>query len=130
MAKTTRKRKKKYNIKLPTLLEKADKVFSFWIRTRDNFTCVVCGSKERPQCGHLIKRGKHNTRFDEKNCNCQCSSCNWFHNEYPEAYTMFFLDKYGIEEYRKLMKSAYATPKKHQYTREELNEIIKKYSKE
>ena len=110
-----------------TLLAKADAVFSRYIRERDKWTCVVCGSKKRPQCGHLIKRGKHYARFDEFNCNCQCSSCNWLHNEYPEAYTLWFLREYGVEKYAEITKLAYETPKKHKFSRKFLEDIIEVY---
>lgn len=121
------KPKKKKLDSLPKLVKKADTVFSNFIRTRDNFTCVLCGSKNIPQNGHLIKRGKRATRFDEKNCNCQCASCNIRHNYYPEPYTSWFINRYGAKEYQDLVRRAGNENKPYKYTRQELNEIIERY---
>lgn len=111
----------------PKLLKKADKIFSVWIRNRDDNRCVVCGSDYRVQCGHLIKRGKKRLRFSELNCNAQCASCNFKHNSYPEPYTAWFINKYGKDSYLKLVKisedkSPYKIP------RDELESIVEKYS--
>jgi hypothetical protein len=109
---------------LPKLIKQADAVFSRWIRNRDGYKCVICGSTEVVQCGHLIKRGKHATRFNERNCNAQCSRCNLKHNFYPEYYTNWFISHWGVGEYRKLIELA---SKPYKFTRQELNEIIEGY---
>jgi len=121
------KTKKKKLATFGSLLKEADRVFSIWIRTRDNYQCVICGSKERPQNGHLIKRGKRAVRFDEKNCACQCASHNYSHNNYPEPYTNWFLNKYGAKEYGSLVERAHNNGKPYKFTREELNQIIERY---
>ena len=105
------------------LLKEADRVFSLFIRKRDK-KCVICGTTERLQNGHLIKRGKKSVRFDEKNCNCQCSSCNVKHNHYPEHYTNWFVSKYGLKEYQSLIKKSAEIKQFKVY---ELEEIIRKY---
>lgn len=109
--------------KTSKLLKEADRVFSLFIRNRDK-RCVCCGSTYNLQNGHLIKRGKKAVRFDEKNCNCQCRSCNYKHNQYPEYYTRWFIFKYGKNEYDKLIERS--IPLK-QFTVSELEEIIRKY---
>lgn len=121
--KPTKKRVKKPS--LPKLMKKADKVFSEWIRNRDNHQCVVCGSTYIVQNGHLIARGKKATRFDEKNCNAQCSSCNYKHNFEPQHYTSWFIKKYGEQEYLNLVELSKTIKKFNRY---ELEELIEKYS--
>ena len=76
----------------------ADTLFSKYIRARDHNTCVLCGSTERPQCGHLLSRSASATRWDETQCFCQCSSCNFKHefNAYP--FIKWFIEKYGKEK--------------------------------
>ena len=58
-----------------------DKVFSIFIRTRDNFTCFTCGRKgDRGGIdnGHYIPRGACGLElyFSEENCHAQCADCN------------------------------------------------------
>lgn len=72
---------------LPTLSKlkgKLDAIFSQYIRLKhsDHFgycTCYTC-DKRMPwkdiQNGHLFKRNKLGTRFDEQNCRPQCFQCN------------------------------------------------------
>ena len=92
------------------LIKQCDDLVSLIVRKRDRY-CVTCGTKERLTCSHLIKRGRAATRFNLINCNCQCSSCNFRHNSYPEYYTNWFLIRYNTEEFRVLVKQA-SEPKK------------------
>lgn len=57
------------------------KVFSLYIRQRDNFTCFTCGRKGEGKgmhCGHFIPKsvGGILLYFNETNVNCQCYNCN------------------------------------------------------
>lgn len=69
-----------------TLVAKADKVFSEYIRRRyadDNgiAECYTCGKKapwKELQCGHFQSRKHYATRWNETNCQVQCSGCNVF----------------------------------------------------
>lgn len=101
------------------LIKKCDELVSLIVRKRDK-RCVCCGSTERLQCGHLIKRGKASTRFDLMNCNAQCSRCNFRHNHYPEHYTNWFLTIYDATTFRGLVHQS-LQPKK--WTYEELTEL-------
>ena len=68
-----------------TLIVKLDKVFSLYIRLRDSkpfgykaFKCISCGKIKpfsKADCGHYYSRAKMSTRYDEENCNSECSSC-------------------------------------------------------
>ena len=76
-----------------TLVNKADKVFSEYIRRRyadDNGVteCFTCGKKDhwkKLQCGHFQSRKHYATRWNEDNCQVQCAGCNVF--RYGEQYT-------------------------------------------
>lgn len=60
---------------------KLDKIFSLYIRTRDNGVCISCGKKgdiKDTHCGHFFTRNILSLRFNEINCNCQCPTCNTF----------------------------------------------------
>lgn len=117
--KPTKKRKPERR----TLEANLDKLTSLIVRWRDG-RCVVCGATGRLQCGHLIKRGKHVIRFSLLNCNCQCASCNFKHNNYPEPYTAWFLRQYGEAEYCKLEEAARVGEK---LSISELRDLLMKY---
>ena len=76
-----------------TLVDKADKVFSEYIRRRyadgNGVTeCFTCGKKDhwkKLQCGHFQSRKHYATRWNEDNCQVQCAGCNVF--RYGEQYT-------------------------------------------
>lgn len=75
------------------------------IKLRDP-ACVTCGISRSASglcVGHLLTRGKHSVRWDLKNCNAQCPPCNGSHEYNPEKYTLWFVKKYGIEEYENLV---------------------------
>lgn len=100
------------------------KEFSLYIRARDKF-CVCCGSPFNLQAGHLIKRGRGTTLFDETNVNAQCNSCNVRHNNYPEFYTNWWLAKYGQEAYDQLVAKSWEL--KTDWTVAELKELEERY---
>lgn len=62
-----------------------DKIFSEYIRRRfaknEIAECFTCGKKDhwkKLQCGHFQSRKHYSTRWDEINCQVQCSGCNVF----------------------------------------------------
>lgn len=75
-----------------TLVNKADKVFSEYIRRRYTdhngyAVCFTCGKKDHwkeLQCGHFMSRKHYSTRWNETNCQVQCAGCNVF--RYGEQY--------------------------------------------
>jgi hypothetical protein len=120
MKNTTKKIKRIKLVPLPKLIKQTDKLVSEYVRKRDPF-CVLCGSRERLQCSHLIRRGRMSTRFDVvHNCHTNCASCNYKHNIFPEFYTMWFIDKFGEEAYKNLIQRSLVIKK---YTRTELYNI-------
>lgn len=124
------KKQKVIKPKLPTMkqmMTMADAAFSKYIRERDNWTCVVCGSVKTPQCGHLIRRSRMNVRFSENNCNCQCSVCNYRHEWFPEHYTNWFLLTKGEDVYNAIYTLAHKS-ENVKFSRAELGSIILAYT--
>lgn len=69
-------------------IDKADKVFSLYIRTRDNWTCQRCKKQYTPptsalHCSHFMGRGKEATRFDEENADALCYGCHQYFTSQP-----------------------------------------------
>lgn len=69
------------------LKKKLDDLFSIYIRKRDMdyrgfCKCITCGKehpafgKKQTHAGHFMKRQHLATRWDERNVNGQCISCN------------------------------------------------------
>jgi hypothetical protein len=109
----------KYTIKQRRALKKrAWVVFSKWIRNRDNNRCITCG-KTRDT---LNKKGKksviygghycHNREdFNERNINAQCYTCNWRKKGNMRFYTIYMVDKYGLDYVKELLKCEQTKPK-------------------
>lgn len=81
-----------------------DIVCSVYIRLRDKGICITCGVEKHwkeQQNGHFFSRQYLATRWDERNCNCQCVGCNVFRGGNMAIYSVKMLKKYGpkvIEE--------------------------------
>lgn len=56
-------------------LHDADKLFSQYIRGRDGWACVRCGSPLRPQCAHLHSRIYRAIRWNPQNATTLCQGC-------------------------------------------------------
>jgi hypothetical protein len=113
----------------------ADQAFSLFIRIRDaNYRGIVlCATCNSPvywydaHCGHWKGRNHLPTRFDENNCNTQCSVCNM--NSSPEIekkHENYIRWKHGQEIVDKLNVLAHTTTK---YMGWEYVEIAKMYWK-
>jgi 5-methylcytosine-specific restriction endonuclease McrA len=77
-------------------------VFSLYIRTRDNFTCVTCGKKGEGKgmhAGHYITKsvGGLSLYFHEQNVHAQCYHCNINLSGNWTAYEEFIIKTYGEE---------------------------------
>ena len=110
------------------LIKKLDKVFSIFIRKRDKGKCFTC-STQKPwkemDAGHYKKRQHLGTRWDERNVNCQDTSCNSFKGGNMDVYAIRLEAKYGygiLQELEELKK------KDKKYKTSELEKLIKKYS--
>lgn len=106
-----------------SIVKELDKVFSEYIRLRDR-QCFTCGSKKDLQCGHLFSRVAFSTRWDERNANAQCKSCNLKHEYNPHVYTKKYIETYGFEQYNQVFQEYNKIKKFRDY---ELLELIEFY---
>jgi hypothetical protein len=122
----------KGNKKAPTrsqLVKKLDKVFSEFIRLRDDGKgCVTCGDvkpwREMQNC-HFYSRGRQNTRWEETNCHSGCYRCNVLLKGNYISYTIYMIDTYGREHVDYLEKLSKSTNK---ITTVKLKEMIEYYT--
>ena len=80
------------------LISMLDKVFSQFIRQRDDGVCITCGKKQDWKlcdAGHYVRRGVFSLRWHEKNVHCQCKRCNgWLEGE-KDIYRCKLVELYG-----------------------------------
>ncbi len=93
----------------------ADKLFSDYIRSRDNWRCQRCKKKYEPptsglHCSHYFGRARENTRFDPENCN-GCHQL-WGHGDLRDDYTEYMVKKLGEQAFKKLKIRAFTYRKK------------------
>lgn len=107
------------------------RVFSKYIRLRDKYTCFTCGKdmntcKEYAQAGHYVPQSKGNRlRFDERNVNCQCASCNMHQHGNLAVYALRLEEKYGLgilQEFNSIKNGV------KKFERYELEEMIERYN--
>ena len=91
----------------------ADKVFSDFIRDRDDWTCRNCGKDFRHRTGelhnsHFWSRKISITRFDPENCVALCFYCHkWeFETQKQGVYKQLMIDWLGQEKYDALEKKS------------------------
>ena len=95
MAKTARQK----------IIKKLDDVVSEIVRARDK-KCVMCGSTERLQNGHVFSRRHNSLKWDiraDGNCHAQCATHNFLHSHkdsYP--YFKWYIDEFGIEKFEEM----------------------------
>lgn len=85
-----------------SLKKKLWKVFSQYIRQRDNGVCFTCGKRDdwkNTDAGHYIAKsiGGSNLYFNEKNVHCQCTRCNRHLHGNLHYYAMKLQNKYGYQ---------------------------------
>lgn len=100
-------------------LRSTDKLFSLYIRTRDNWTCQFCHrdfseKKGGLDCSHYWTRGRENTRFDPENCIALCKYHHdkLGHGDGRDDYKKLMLERLGQEELDKLDIRAYTYKKR------------------
>lgn len=134
MKKKTTKLKTK---SLPTktkLRQKADSVFSTFIRLRDSnkqwiVVCPLCWSKlprKKSQNMHFIKRSCRFYRYDECNCVAGCYRCNVILNWNYIEYTRYMQRKYGIEFVDNMIAESKKLHK--EWSKEDYQKIIDTYT--
>lgn len=104
--------------KLSTLIDKADKLASLYIRHKyadhsGYVTCISCDTVlhwKDAHCAHYIERGKKISRWLEENLKPACCGCNTFNKEFHmREYTLKMIDLYGREFVDSLRESAKRT---------------------
>lgn len=87
-------------------IDKADKAFSDWIRTRDNWTCQRCFKHFDPlvstdrmgiHCSHFMGRGKEATRFEPLNADAMCYGCHRYLGAHPAEHYQWQVKRKGQE---------------------------------
>jgi len=83
-------------------IDGADKAFSLYIRTRDNWTCQKCLKIYTPptnalHCSHFVGRGKENTRFSEANACALCFHCHQYFTSHPAEHYDWQVKRLGQE---------------------------------
>lgn len=83
------------------LVKKLDDIVSLIIRLR-NKHCVVCGTGEKLNNGHVFSREAYSTRWDisyDGNCHTQCNGCNLRHEYDPYPYNNWYIETFGKEKW-------------------------------
>jgi len=106
--KTKKQTKKQVAKKIKSLCRKVWKVFSEFVRRRDESAgCFCCGVKKHwkdMNASHLF----HNKLdFSPHNINSCCRKCNTFLHGNLGAYTEKFIEKYGWDVYQELKKKSH-----------------------
>lgn len=78
------------------------------------------------QPGHLLSRRNKTVKWDLRNVHEQCSSCNFLHTIKPEMYTIWVLNKLGVDQYISLAKDGQEVRKYQTYELLELLEQLRK----
>jgi hypothetical protein len=112
------------------LKSKLDALCSQYVRLRDNYTCVICGTRNptwirgdwtSAECGHLLSRTVSALRFDlrpDGNLHVNCHKCNTTHggqhfrirravDQWP--YVAWYIKKYGMERWEQLRREGEAS---------------------
>lgn len=104
--------------------KKAWDVFSKWVRERDG-RCVTCGERDGLQAGHFWHAVLD---FDEININAQCRRCNHFLSGNLAPYSAYLINKYGVEQYKKLEIRHYMAKRGEKRSVEDYKQIIERYT--
>lgn len=83
-----RKASKKY------LKNKADRLFSEYIRNRDRKCCKCGSSTKQLQCAHIIGRRNLRLRYDPQNALTLCAGCHFWWHENPFDSTEWYKETY------------------------------------
>jgi hypothetical protein len=116
---------------LPKLKRKLWALLTAYVKDRDGNTCVSCGkgglSGKGWHGGHLFPAGKHNIiRYDPKNVHSQCFNCNIDLGGNGAAYAVWHMDKYGMDEFKRLSTLSRHMKSWRSYEIQELIEALQK----
>lgn len=130
----TKKKTKKSKPSLRAAINRLDRVFSLYIRTRDSkeyrfkyFRCPTCGRVlpiEKADCSHYFSRVHMATRFDPDNCVAECSYDNRFNSSHLHHLGRYLERKLGEQRFA-LLEWKHNQVRK--YSVWELDELTKYY---
>lgn len=115
---------------LKRLSNKADKLFSLYIRARDNRlfnkVCPLCEKKPIQCCFHFITRKRKAVRWNVQNAVGACHTCNYLENYFSDLSRYWYIKKFGVNQYLSLVENGRQdfTP-----TKEDLENVIITYNK-
>lgn len=119
--------------KLTRLIAEAQEVFNQYIRDRDkDQPCISCGKFNGNQAGHYFPvKGFNALRFLEMNVALQCSYCNCYQHGNQAMYRIGLVQRHGEDAVKELEQIALDSKKQiKKWTRDEINEIIRRYKKD
>src|SRR3990167_9844022 len=97
-------------------IRKSDKLFSDFIKKRDNYICQRCRKKclKGIACSHYWSRVHEGTRHEPDNCITLCFGCHllWGHGEERSEYEKFMKKKLGVKRFKTLDIQAHTYKKK------------------
>ncbi len=111
-----------------------DRLFSIYIRSRDDWTCKRCGRKYNEKstglhCSHFYGRRALSTRYDPENADAHCCGCHRYFEANPNEFRDWKFNQLGKEKYWKLRERWQQKGKKKNtkefraYLREQIRDI-------
>lgn len=91
--------------KRTTQRNKADKLFSRYIRLRDR-ECRSCLTPLNLQCAHIFSRRYMSVRFDPANAMALCAGCHKKYTHNPIEWEDFCIKQMGVDDYQDLRRRA------------------------
>jgi hypothetical protein len=128
-----KQKKKDLAVRKKELLTKGDyikilqQLVNRFVRNRDGSYCISCDKpiKGKTDAGHLFSVGNYpSVRFDIRNINSQCISCNQFNGGSILEYRENLIKKIGQEQFNELDKLAHQN---RIFDIEEIKEMIEVY---
>ena len=125
-------KKKKAKLKLD-LMTKSDyikilqQLVNKYVRLRDGSFCISCDKAIRGKvdAGHFFSCGNYpSVRFDLRNINSQCITCNQFKGGRIHEYREYLIKKIGSVEFEDLERKAHENRK---YSIPELKDMIQEF---
>ena len=112
-----------------------DIVFSLYVRLRDAMDggrcrCISCGRIfpfAQIQCGHYHSRHNRSVRWDGRNCNAECFSCNCNDPDHLAGYKDHLVAKIGKQQFDELNVVAHQSRK---WSGDELRQMLRYYTAE
>lgn len=107
-----------------------DKLFSDYVRARDNYTCQRCGKYYEPptraiHCAHIFSRRHKGTRCDPLNAVSLCHGCHVFFTGYPLYFQTWVSERLGKQQYTLLMHRARKPTKFTKFDLEQIRNGLK-----